>query len=154
MIRAEKSARWKQYVSKLDRKSVTREIFKTIRAIDGKHPPKKDNEVLEVDGKACVTDKQKAEQFAKTYRAFSKLPKCKSDRNIRKFIWKQKKVKRVPEENECEIRMEEMIRVINDANNNKAANSNPAANVPPCQQQKRNHCSSFFMLAKTQNLTS
>ena len=123
MIREEKSARWKDYVSKLDRKSDTREIFKTIRAIEGKHPPKKDNEVLEVDGKACVTDKQKAEQFAKTYRSFSKLPKCKRDRKIRKFIWKQKKVVRVPEESECEIRMEEMMRVINETSNNMAAGS-------------------------------
>ena len=121
MIRKEKSDRWSEYVQTLNRKSDSREIFKTVRAIDGKYPPKKDNEVLEVNGRAYVTDAQKAEQFAKTYRSFSKLPKCKEDRKIRKLVRKQKKVPRVMEESECEITMGEMMQVINETSNNKAS---------------------------------
>ena len=123
MIKQEKSDRWKEYVQNLNRKSDSREIFRTVRAIDGQTPQRKDNEVLEVDGKTYVTDKQKAEKFAKTYRSFSKLPKRKEDRKIRKTLWKQKKVKRVLEKSECELTMEEMMQVISEASNNKASGS-------------------------------
>ena len=123
MIKQEKTDRWQEYVETLNRKSDSREIFQTIRAIDGQIPQRKDNEVLEVDGKAYVTDKQKAEQFAKTYRSFSKLPKSKEDRKIRKALWNQKKVMRVSEESEREIIMEEMTQVIGESSNNKASGS-------------------------------
>jgi len=36
---------------------------------------------LEIDGKAYISDKHKAEKFAKTYRSFSKLPTRKEDNN-------------------------------------------------------------------------
>lgn len=51
--------------------------------------PRKDNEVLEVNGVAYISDKDKAEQFAKTYRSFSKLPARKRDRRIKRKIWKE-----------------------------------------------------------------
>ena len=41
--------------------------------MEGKRPPDKKNEVLEVNGIAYVENRDKAEQFAKTYRGFSKL---------------------------------------------------------------------------------
>ena len=121
MIRKEKSDRWREYVNKLDGKSDSRQIFRTIRALDGKYPPRKDNAVLELAGKTYVTDKQKAEQFSKTYRGFSKIKTCKEDRKIRKIIRRQKNIHRCIEESESDIRVEEMTKVIKETSNNKAA---------------------------------
>jgi hypothetical protein len=114
MINKEKSDRWKEYVEGLNRNTDSREIFRTVRAIDGKCLPRKDNEALEVNGKVYVSDKQKAEQFAKTYRAFDKLPNRKEDRKIRKVVRKQRKALRVPKECEGGISMEEMMQVSSD----------------------------------------
>ena len=123
LIKKENSDRWKEYVSELNRKSDSREIFKTVRAIDGKNLPRKDNEVLEVNGKSYISDKQKAEQFAKTYRSFSKLPTRKGDRKIRKAVRKERKVDRVLEECEGDFTMKEMLQVISETSNNKASGS-------------------------------
>lgn len=49
-------------------------MWSTIRNLEGKIPPDRKNEVLEVDGVAYVENRDKAEQFAKTYKKFSKLP--------------------------------------------------------------------------------
>ena len=89
MIKEEKSNRWKDYLTRINGKSDSREIFRTVRAIDGKYVPRKENEVLEVDGKTYISDRKKAEQFAKTYRKFSKLDKKKEDRKIRKEVRRQ-----------------------------------------------------------------
>ena len=64
----------------MNRSSDARKIFQTARAIDGKTRPKKDNEVLEVNGTVYIADKDKAEQFAKTYKSFFKLKARKKDR--------------------------------------------------------------------------
>lgn len=40
MIKSEKENRWREYVSELSKKSDVREIFHTVRAIDGKIAPK------------------------------------------------------------------------------------------------------------------
>jgi len=121
MIRAEKEVRWKQYVEELDKTSNTKRIFQTVRAIDGKVLPKKDNEVLEIDGTAYISDKDKAEQFAKTYRTFSKLKARKSDRRIKRTIRKAHKASRDLEESENDITMNEVLRAIREASNGKAA---------------------------------
>ena len=39
-----------------------------------------------VDGKAYITDRDKANQFAKTYKSYSLLPARKEDRAIRKHV--------------------------------------------------------------------
>ena len=121
MIRLEKEKRWKQYVEEMDRTSNTKKIFQTVRAIDGKAQPRKDNEVLEVGGIAYISDKDKAEQFAKTYRTFSKLKARKSDRKIKRTIRKAHKEKRELEEAEKDITMTEVLRAIREASNGKAA---------------------------------
>ena len=121
MIREEKERRWKQYVEELNRTSNTKKIFQTVRAIDGKVQHKKDNEVLEINGTAYITDKDKAEQFAKTYRSFSKLKARKGDRRIKRKIRKEHKMARDLEDSECDITMKEMLRVIKEASNGKAA---------------------------------
>ena len=54
MIVKENEKCWKEYVETLDRKSDTREIFRTIRAIDGKGEVQQHkNEVLIVDDISC-----------------------------------------------------------------------------------------------------
>ncbi len=109
MMRDEKSKRWKGYVDELRQKSDAREIFRTIRALDGRVQPQNRNEVLEVDGISHITDSAKAEQFAKTYRRFSKLPVRKSDRQVKKKIRRHlKKKDTTQEESEKDISMEEM----------------------------------------------
>ena len=105
----------------MDRTSNTKKIFQTVRAIDGKAQPRKDNEVLEVGGIAYISDKDKAEQFAKTYRTFSKLKARKSDRKIKRTIRKAHKEKRELEEAEKDITMTEMLRAIRESSNGKAA---------------------------------
>ena len=77
--------------------------------------------MLEVNGVAYISDKDKAEQFAKTYRSFSKLPARKRDRRIKRKIWKEHKVKRELEESEGDITMKEMLRAIRETSNRKAA---------------------------------
>ena len=79
LIRTEKERLWKTYVEEIDRNSDGRKIWRTIRAMDGRMPPQKKNEVLEVNGISYVQDRAKAEQFAKTYKEFSKLPKSKEE---------------------------------------------------------------------------
>ena len=123
MTEEEKSNRWKDYLTRINGKSDSREIFRTVRAIDGKYVPRKENEVLEVDGKTYISDRKKAEQFAKTYRKFSKLDKKKEDRKIRKEVRRQWKTNRPLEECEQDLTMKEMVDVIQDANMNKASGS-------------------------------
>ena len=121
MIKEEKEKRWKEYVSELNQTADTRKIFRTVRAIEGKVLPRQENEVLEVNGTAYTTDKDKAEQFAKTYRSFSKLKARKEDRRIKRYIRKELKTCRDLEESEEEITKTEMMRAIREASNGKAA---------------------------------
>ena len=133
LIKAEKEKCWKEYVTKLDRKSDAREIFRTIRAIDGQGQSQQHkNEVLEVNGVSYIADKDKAEQFAKTYRGFSRLPRRAKDdkqgkREDRATARRPKKARRharlngTLEHSERDITAEEVMKVIKDASNNKAA---------------------------------
>ena len=122
MIKNEKQKRWKEYVADIDGKSDAREIWRTVRAIDGRKPPENRNEVLEVKGIAYIKDTDKAKQFAKTYRGFAKIPIRKGDRRIRKKCWKHmERENRELEESEKDINMQEMQRAIEEAANNKAA---------------------------------
>ena len=84
LIRDEREAKWRDYVEGLERTTDPRKVWRTIRAMDGRSQPQKKNEVLEVDGIDYVDDRDKAEQFAKTYRNFSRLPVRRSDRALRK----------------------------------------------------------------------
>ena len=89
--------------------------------MDGRIPPERGNEVLEVDGVSYVEENDKAKQFAKTCKSFSKLPVCKEDRIIRRYV--RKRMKRrpiVPEESEQDITMEEIERDIDESKKNKA----------------------------------
>lgn len=45
-----------------------KQVWKTIRNLDGRVTQRKENEVLVVEGKAYVEDKEKAKQFAKVYK--------------------------------------------------------------------------------------
>ena len=88
-------------------------ISKTIRGMDGRRPPSKDNEVLEVEGVTFVEDGDKAKEFAKTYKGFVRLPVKKEDRKLRRYNRKHMKRKpHVSEESEQAFTMMEMERVI------------------------------------------
>lgn len=125
MITAEKEKCWKEYVETLDRKSDAREIFRTARAIEGQGQAQQHkNEVLEVDGISYIADEDKAEQFAKTYRGFSKLPSRKEDRVIKRKVREARKRARgsyTLQECEKDITASEVLNVIRQAKNNKAA---------------------------------
>ena len=62
MITKRKKETWKEYVESINATSSSAQIWKTIRSMDGRKPPERGNEVLEVDGVSYVEDKDKAEQ--------------------------------------------------------------------------------------------
>ena len=64
-MRKEKEQRWKEYVEQLDTKTNSKDVWRTIRAMDGRATARGGNEVLVIDKDAYVTDKEKAKQFAK-----------------------------------------------------------------------------------------
>ena len=112
----------------VDRSTDGRKIWRTIRAMDGRTPPPRKNEVLVVDDVGYVEDKDKAEQFAKTYKKFSKLPKRKTDRDVRRNNYKRMDERMMDQsidgpiqESEQDLTMEEMNRAIFGASTNKAS---------------------------------
>ena len=90
-IREEKTQLWHKYVSELDMTKKPKEVWRTIRNLDGKCPPAKNNEALIIDGDAYTADKDKANEFAKTYKSFSILPVHKEDRKLRRAVRKNSK---------------------------------------------------------------
>ena len=121
MMRKEKEANWKEYVENLDAKTNPKQVWATIRNLDGRIAPRKDNEVLVVEGKGLVNDKDKANAFAKTYKKVSRIPRGPSDRTIkrknRQFLNNNTREKNHYEE---DLTWEELERAINDTKNNKA----------------------------------
>ena len=80
--------------------------------------------MLEVEGVAYIAGEDKAEQFAKTYRGFSKLPKRKEDRAVKKKVREARKRARESytlQECEQDVMAAEVLNVIRQAKNNKAA---------------------------------
>ena len=123
MIREEKSKRWAEYVKSIDAKTNPKEVWKTIRNLDGRRAQPNKNEALEIDGMAYTEDGQKAEQFAKTYRATSKLPVKKEDRRFKREVRRGMKltIPRVAYESEGELVIEELDRTIKGLKSGKAA---------------------------------
>ena len=121
MVRKEKEERWKEYVDQLDAKTNCTQVWKTIRAMDGRIAPRKENEVLVVEEKAYVGDREKAKQFAKVYKKVSKIKKGPRDRIIKRQ--NRKFLQSIPTEKskyEVEITGEELERVIGETSTNKA----------------------------------
>ena len=122
LVTERKKEMWRDYVESINATTSSSQIWKTFRAMDGRRPPDRSNEVLEVDDTTYVDDKDKAKQFAKTYKGFAKLPVRKEDRKLRRYIRKRmKQHTHVPEESEQDITMKELDRAIDEAKNNKAA---------------------------------
>ena len=132
-IRKEKEDRWKEYVETLDTKTNSKEVWRTIRAMDGRVAPRKDNEVLVVNDKAYVGDKAKAQQFAKVYKKESMLREKKQKVSIRDKVLKRENRKFLnnepteKQEYEEKIVWQELERVIGDSSTNKAAGDD---NIP------------------------
>ena len=122
LIRAEKEKKWRSFIEEIDCNTRVKEVWSTIRNIDGRNAPRNENEVLVVDGKGYVDDKDKADQFRKTYKGFSKIPRYKEDRKLQKsvyeFLSNSKGLSR--ESAEQEIKEEEMYRVIEEAKMGKS----------------------------------
>ena len=121
MIRKEKEENWKEYVDGLDTKTNCKQVWNTIRNLDGRVGQRKENEVLVVDGKGYIKDADKAKQFAKTYKKVSRIPRGPKDKIIkhqnRKFLNNKPEERRKYEE---DITWEGLERAIEDAKNNKA----------------------------------
>ena len=99
-----------------------KDVWQTIRCLDGRNPPGKNNEALVIDGVAYTSDRDKADEFAKTYKSFSILPVSKEDRKLRRTVRNRyKKKPDTSEASECDIKLEELERTINQTNLNKAA---------------------------------
>ena len=120
-IKKEKELRWREYVDELDTKTNCKQVWKTIRNLDGRVTQRKENEVLVVEGKAYVEDKEKAKQFAKVYKKVSKIRKGPRDRTIkrqnRKFLSAGPTGK---SKYESDITWEELERIISETKTNKA----------------------------------
>ena len=122
LTKTERERKWKEYVSTLDMKTDPTQVWRTIHNLEGKHPPKSENEVLVYEGEALIDDISKASAFAKTYKKFSRLPTRKEDRKVRrKARLGRKKTSHVPEECERDITAAELDRVIGEAGMKKAA---------------------------------
>ena len=59
-------------MNELDTKTDARQVWRTIRSLDGRSAPRKENEVLLIDGKAYVGDRKKAHEFEKVYKKVSR----------------------------------------------------------------------------------
>ena len=121
LITEKKKELWKEYVDGISATTSSIQIWRTIKGMDGRRPPDRNNETLEANGKSYTDDKDKANLFAKTYRGFAKIPIQKEDRNTRKYI--RRRMKRRPlvhQEAEQEFTMDELDRALSEAKNNKA----------------------------------
>ena len=129
MIKEEKKKRWIEYVETIDSKTNPKEIWNTIRNLDGRRSPPNKNEVLEVDGIAYTENKQKAHQFAKTYKGFGKIPVWKYDRALRKENWKgMKRATSEIQEIEEEFTLTDLNRTIKELKPGKAAGKDTIPN--------------------------
>lgn len=113
---------WKDYVEGITATTSSTQIWRTIRSIDGRRPPSKDNEVLEVNrtyvedgGKAKERNRQDVQGF------FSSLSVQKEDRKLRHKNRRRKKRSGAPEESQKAFTMAEMQLVIKDSKNNRAS---------------------------------
>ena len=126
-LRKERQEDWRRYVEGLDTKTNSKQVWNTIRSMDGRRSQRKENEALVIDGKGYASDKDKAKQFAKVYKAVSILPKVEDENvTIRDKNIKQRNrefLRKVPESRgryEQELSEEELMRAIEGAKNNKA----------------------------------
>ena len=129
-VRKEKEERWKEYVDTLDATTNSREVWRTIRNIDGKSAPRKDNEVLVVNKKGYTDDKDKAKKFLQTYKQVSRIPRGREDRVIKRS--NRKFLNSRPTENlddsESDITMQDLDRAIKDTDKGKAAGEDDIPN--------------------------
>ena len=122
MIRKDKEEKWKEYVDDLDTKTNPREVWRAIRNLDGRYAPRKDNEVLVVGDKGYVEDRDKAKQFAKTYKMQSRIPRNQTDKVIKQS--NREYLNRRPEtteEHEDAITREDLNRSFKEAKFRKAS---------------------------------
>ena len=82
MVKEERGKKWTEYVENINPKTASSKVWSTIRNLEGKNKQQGKSDTLVVENKAYITDKDKANQFAKTYKGFSRLPTRKEDRAL------------------------------------------------------------------------
>ena len=123
-IKAEKKRQWTEFCSELNSTTKEGKVWKTIRNLDGRFPPPNKNEVLTVGEISYTDDRDKANQFKKSYKAVSRIPRNKTDRPLKKEVRKGlQKSTTPPRECEEEISMTELERAIRECKELKAAGS-------------------------------
>ena len=87
------------------------------------------NEVLVVNGRGYIEDKETANQFAKTYKSFSKFPRNINDKNIKKVVRRAMRSKQRPiEEAKKDLELEELERTLEESKTGKATGEDDIAN--------------------------
>ena len=83
-------------------KTDEREVWRTIKSIEGGQEEKGKKDIIVSGGRNYVTDKKKADLFVKNYKAESTLKITKENRIVKKMVIKhQKQIKiRAREESE------------------------------------------------------
>ena len=95
--------------------------------MDGTKAKSKKNEVLVVNGKEYIEGSEKANQFAKTYKSFSKIPENINDRNIKRVVQRVLRRNQRPIE-EAEKGLEKLERAIEESKTGKATGEDDIAN--------------------------
>ena len=80
---------WRDFTSQLNLRTDARKVWGTLRALDGKPAPIRQDEELRVGAKAYSGDKRKADTFMRVYAQASHLPlRVKRDRPLRHDLTK------------------------------------------------------------------
>ena len=70
MTKVERSKKWTEFVDGIDPKTDSSKVWQTIRNLEGKNSHGGKTNTLVIEDKAYVTDKDKANQFAKPRKVF------------------------------------------------------------------------------------
>ena len=70
LIKEEKQNNWKEYVEGLDTKTNCKQVWKTIRNLDGRVSQRKENEMLVVEGKATSETKTRLNNLQRPIRKY------------------------------------------------------------------------------------
>ena len=86
-IAAARQNAWKDYASKLNMRSDSSAVWRTIRSLDGRTSQGTNYKPMKRGRKLCSTDKEKAKLFVDTYAAVSRVPCAPEDQGIRRSVY-------------------------------------------------------------------
>ena len=89
MILEARQRSWRDFTSQLNLRTDARKVWGSLRALDGKSAPIRQDEELRVGSKAFLGDKRKADAFMRVYAQAGHLPsRVKRDRPFRHDLTK------------------------------------------------------------------